>query len=51
MPRLYLGALGAIVVGAALALFVSAVAGGVVGAVGMFVAACCDPLSGPGSEV
>jgi len=44
-------ALGAVVVGVALALHTAAVvAGGIIAGVGMFVAGVADPLRGPGGE-
>jgi|GEM_PF-6304167 len=49
--HVYAIALGAVVVGALLALHTAAaVAGGIIAGVGMFVAGVTDPMSGPGAE-
>ncbi len=49
--HVYLLSLGAVVVGAAVALHAAAaVAGGIIAGVGMFVAGVSDPMSGPGGE-
>lgn len=49
--HVYLLALGAVVVGAVLALHTAAaLAGGILIAVGMFTAGVVDPMRGPGSE-